>query len=116
MHVTHIIGRVGSDPKPLGQSGCAFSIATEEYNGATKQRETTWSRCVAFGKTAEIATKYVTKGRMIAVLATYQVREYTGSAGEKREDHSFRIRELELLPDGKNHQQQQAGDPGNPLW
>jgi single-strand DNA-binding protein len=116
MHVTHIIGRVGSDPKPIGQSGCAFSIATEEYNGSTKQRETTWSRCVAFGKTAEVATKYVTKGRMIAVTATYQVREYTSAAGDKREDHSFRIRELELLPDGRGQQPPQGGTGGDPLW
>ena len=113
MHTTTIVGRVGSDPKPVGQNGCAFSIATEEYNSSTQARETTWSRCVAFGKTAETAMKYVTKGRLIGVICRYQVREYTTQAGEKREDHSFFIRELELMPDGKQHTQA-APDPNAP--
>lgn len=115
MHVTLIIGRVGADPKPLGQSGCSFSVATDDWNGATKERETTWSRLVAFGKTAETATKYVTKGRMIAARCRYQVREYEVN-GEKRVDHSFLVDNLELLPDGTKQKQQQPQEEFEKLW
>jgi len=118
MHTTMIVGRVGSDPKPVGQSGCAFSIATDEWNSSTKERETTWSRCVAFGKTAETASKYVTKGRLVAVRCRYQVREYEVN-GEKRVDHSFLVDHLELLPDGTRQEEQKQNEPvenlGN-LW
>jgi len=117
MHTTTIVGRVGSDPKPLGQVGCYFSIATERYNGGTKQRETTWSRCKAFGKTAETCQKYVTKGRLVGVVAHYEVSKYKDSTGADREDHSFVIDNLELMPDGKQHapDPNAAPDP-NGVW
>jgi single-strand DNA-binding protein len=105
-----IVGRVGSDPKPLGQVGCYFSIATDRYNSSTKQRDTTWSRCKAFGKTAETCQKYVTTGRLVGVIAHYEVSKYTDKTGVEREDHSFIIDNLELLPDGKQHTQN-APDP-----
>ena len=114
MHTTTIVGRVGSDPKPLGQVGCYFSVATERYNGGTKQRETTWSRVKAFGKTAETCQKYVTSGRLVGITCHYEVSKYTDRTTQmEREDHSFVIDNLELLPDGKQHTQN-APDPNAP--
>lgn len=108
MHTTTIVGRVGGDPKPIGQNGATFSIATEEWNSSTQERETTWSRLVAFGKTAETVNKYVTKGRLIAVTCRYQIRDYKDKDGNDRQDHSFFITHLELLPDGKGKQDDAA--------
>jgi single-strand DNA-binding protein len=113
MHTTTIVGRVGADPKPLGQNGCYFSIATERYNSSTQQRDTTWSRLKAFGKTAETAGKYVTKGRLIAVICHYEVNDYESNDGTDRQDHSFVIDNLELLPDGKGQQPAAAGGFGH---
>lgn len=100
MNQANFVGRVGQDPQPVGSSGARFSIAIDEYNSQTKQQETLWVPLVAFGKTAEIVSKYVTKGRLVRVTCKFQIREYEHN-NEKRKDSNFFITELELLPDGK---------------
>ena len=125
MHSSTIVGRMGSDPKPLGQTGCYFSVATEAYNPASKQRETTWSRIKAFGKNAEFVNQYLGKGRLVAIVAHYEVSEYDDKqTGQKRQDHSFIVDRIEPLPDGSGQQRQQEQGFGNagpqggdrPLW
>lgn len=119
MNQCNFVGRVGQDPQPVGSSGARFSLAIDEYNSNTKQQETLWVPLVAFGKTAEVVTKYVTKGRLLRVTAKFQIREYEYQ-GEKRKDSNFFITDLELLPDGKGKQATPGGDPvptsGDKLW
>ena len=113
MHSTTIVGRMGSDPKPLGQTGCYFSVATESYNPGPKSRETTWSRIKAFGKSAEFAINYLSSGRLVAIVAHYEVSEYTDKDGNQRQDHSFIVDRIEPLPDGSKRQEQgQFGNAG----
>lgn len=68
------IGRLGRDPEmrylPNGDPVTSFSIATDrawnDKNGQ-KQKETTWFRCSVFGKRAEIANQYLSKGKLVMV-------------------------------------------------
>lgn len=60
-HTIIIVGNVGKDPEmrytPAGQAVTSFSVAcsrTYSKNGETC-RETTWFRCEAWGKLAEVA-------------------------------------------------------------
>lgn len=117
MNVCSFVGRVGQDPKPLGDNGARFSMAIDEYNSQTKSRETLWINCVAFGKTAETVKNYVEKGRLVGITARYQVRKYQ-SGGEERTDHGFIVDRLELLPDGSQKRKaaaQEDEDSGG-LW
>ena len=69
-----LIGNLGNDPEIVNlESGkllAKFSIATNEsYKNAEGEKvtDTQWHNVVAWGKTAEIVEKYVTKGKEIAI-------------------------------------------------
>ena len=49
-----------------------------------KQTKTDWHNIVAWGKTAEIIEKYVTKGKEVAVEGKLITRNYETKEGEKR--------------------------------
>lgn len=80
-----VIGRLGRDPEmrymPNGDPVTSFSIATDRvYNDRNggKQKETTWFRVSIFGKQAEIANQYLSKGKMVLVEGRLRVDPKTG--------------------------------------
>ena len=86
-----LIGNLGNDPEIINlESGkllAKFSIATNEsYKNAQGEKvtDTQWHNVVAWGKTAEIVEKYVTKGKEIAVEGKLTNRSYETKEGEKR--------------------------------
>ncbi len=80
-----VIGRLGRDPEmrymPSGDPVTSFSIATDrawnDKNGQ-KQKETTWFRCSVFGKQAESANQYLSKGKLVLVEGRLRVDPKTG--------------------------------------
>jgi single-strand DNA-binding protein len=85
-----LIGHVGQEPeiKNLENGKLAnFSIATNEnYTNAKgeKVEQTEWHRITAWGKTAEIIEKYVSKGKEIAIEGRLSTRSYEDKDGIKR--------------------------------
>ena len=86
-----LIGNLGNDPEILDLDGgkklAKFSIATNDSyrNGAGEVvKDTQWHNVVAWGKTAEIIEKYVTKGKEIGVSGKLTSRSYETKEGEKR--------------------------------
>jgi single-strand DNA-binding protein len=86
-----LIGNLGRDPElkatPSGQSVARFSVATTETwknQQGEKQSKTEWHNIVVWGKQAEIAEKYLRKGKQILVEGRIQYREYTGQDGVKK--------------------------------
>ena len=86
-----LIGHVGNDPeiKNLdgGQKVANLTIATNESyknDKGEKVEQTEWHKVVAWGKTAEIIEKYVTKGKEIAIDGKLTHRSYDDKNGEKR--------------------------------
>ncbi len=86
-----LIGRVGQDPevKTLegGKKVVTISIATSDVyykDNGDKVEQTEWHRVTAWGKTAEIIEKYVTKGKEIAIEGKLTHRTYEDKNGEKR--------------------------------
>ena len=85
-----LIGNLGNDPEIIalesGRKLAKFSLATNEsykdVNGE-KQTKTDWHNIVAWGKTAEIIEKYVTKGKEVAVEGKLTTRNYETKEGEK---------------------------------
>ena len=85
------IGNVGNDPeiKTLegGKKLASLSIATNESytnDKGEKVEQTEWHRVTAWGKTAEIIEKYVTKGKEVAIEGKLSHRSYDDKNGEKR--------------------------------
>ena len=99
-----LIGNVGQEPTitnlERGKKVVRLSLATNEhYKNAQgeKQTDTNWHTLVAWGKTAEIIEKYVTKGKEIAVKGKLTSRSYETSEREKRTVTEVVVNELLLL-------------------
>ena len=88
-HIT-IMGRLTRDPE-LRRTGsgiavASFSVAVDRDFGKNEngEKETDFIDCVAWRNTAEYVSKYVTKGRMVAVSGRLQIRSWTDKEGNKR--------------------------------
>jgi single-strand DNA-binding protein len=99
-----LIGHVGGQPDvrttETGMKWVRFSVATNAiYRGATGEKiiETQWHQLVAWGKTAEIAGKYMHKGREIAVEGKLINRNYTDKDGNKKYVTEVLVNEVLLL-------------------
>jgi single-strand DNA-binding protein len=86
-----LIGNVGNDPEIKsfdgGKKVANFTIATNEsYKNekGEKVEQTEWHKVVAWGKTAEIIEKFVTKGKEVAIEGKLTHRSYEDKNGEKR--------------------------------
>ena len=99
-----LIGHVGNDPeiKTLegGRKVANITLATNDhYTNAQgeKVEQTEWHRLAAWGATAELIEKYVTKGKEIAIEGKLTHRSYDDKNGEKRFVTEVTINELLLL-------------------
>ncbi|MFQ3173069.1 MAG: single-strand DNA-binding protein [Flavobacterium sp.] len=86
-----LIGHVGNDPEIKtfdgGRTLANLTIATNDSyknDKGEKVEQTEWHKVVAWGKTAEIIEKYVTKGKEIAIDGKLTHRSYEDKNGEKR--------------------------------
>ena len=63
---------------------CRFSVAVDRrFAKQGEERQTDFISVVAFGKTAEFASKFFEKGRMINVVGYIQTGSYTDKDGKK---------------------------------
>lgn len=84
-----IMGRLTRDPElRRTQSGTAvtsFSLAVDrDFKPQIGEKETDFIDVVVWGKTAEFAANYFTKGRMAIVEGRLQVRGWQDKDGNKR--------------------------------
>jgi single-strand DNA-binding protein len=86
-----LIGNVGNDPEIKtfdgGKKVVNFTLATNESyknDKGEKVEQTEWHRISAWGNTAEIIEKFVTKGKEIAIEGKLTHRSYDDKNGEKR--------------------------------
>lgn len=86
-----LIGNLGNDPEIInlesGKTLAKFAIATNESytnNKGEKITDTQWHNVVAWGKTAQIIEKFVTKGKEVAIEGKLTSRSYDDKDGNKR--------------------------------
>ncbi|MDO6596576.1 single-stranded DNA-binding protein [Oceanihabitans sp. 2_MG-2023] len=99
-----LIGNLGNDPEIInlesGKMLAKFSIATNEsYKNAQGEKvtDTQWHNVVAWGKTAEIVEKFVTKGKEVAIEGKLTTRSWEDKEGTKRHTTEVVCNELLLL-------------------
>ncbi|MDI1254608.1 MAG: single-stranded DNA-binding protein [Flavobacterium sp.] len=99
-----LIGHVGNEPevKAVGEGKklATLTLATNETyknDKGEKVEETQWHRLVAWGKTAELIEKYVSKGKEIGIGGKLTHRSYDDKNGEKRYVTEVVVSELLLL-------------------
>ena len=87
-----LVGNLGRDPEvrstPSGQKVANFTLATNrKWNDrdGNRQEQTEWHRIVCWGRQAEIAGQYLTRGKQIYVEGRLQTRSWDDQqSGEKR--------------------------------
>ncbi|MDO6490113.1 MAG: single-stranded DNA-binding protein [Cellulophaga sp.] len=102
-----LIGNLGNDPEIMNLDGgkklARFSVATNEtYKNAAGEKvtDTQWHNVVAWGKTAEIVEKYITKGKEIALEGKLVSRSYETKEGEKKYITEVNCNEILMLGKG----------------
>lgn len=86
MNKVILIGRLTKDPelRYAPNSGTPIARFTLAVNRPYKKDETDFISCIAFGKTGETITQYLTKGRQLAMTGSIRNGSYTAQDGSKR--------------------------------
>ena len=89
MNKVILIGNLAADPESRttnsGVAQCSLRIAVQRrFANAQGQRESDFFNVVCWRNTAEFATKYLSKGRKVAVEGSLQTRSYEAQDGSKR--------------------------------
>ena len=99
-----LIGNLGNAPEvktfDSGKKMARFSVATSEsYRNAKGEKvtETQWHNLVAWSKVAEIAEKFLTKGKEVAIEGKLINRSYEDKEGKKRTITEVQVNELLLI-------------------
>lgn len=86
-----ILGNLGQDPEvrmtQSGQQVATVNVATSESfttRDGRREDRTEWHRVVLWGKLAELAGKYLKKGRRIFIEGRLQTRSWDDQNGQKR--------------------------------
>lgn len=87
-NVTGNIGRIGELKTTEKSHVINFNIA-ESVDKDTTQ----WWSCLAFGKTAELISKYYQKGQQVSISGWLQKQEYEKD-GVKKESYSILVRDF----------------------
>lgn len=85
-----LVGRLTRDPEmrstSTNKSVCEFSVAVNKrFKPTDGSPDADFFRVVAWGKTAEFVSEYLTKGRLVGIEGRLQSRKYTTSDGQSRE-------------------------------
>ncbi|MEM6362017.1 MAG: single-stranded DNA-binding protein [Bacteroidota bacterium] len=99
-----LIGRLGKDPEvktlTSGKSLATFTMATSDayYNSeGEKVEDTQWHNIVAWGPKADVVSKYLVKGKEVAIEGKLIHRSYETSAGDKRYITEINMNELLMI-------------------
>jgi single-strand DNA-binding protein len=100
-----LIGNLGADPETRysasGSAICSVSVATSESwkdkQTGEKQDRTEWHRVKFFGKLAEIAGKYLKKGRQVYIEGSIRSSKYTDKEGIERWSTDIIANNMQML-------------------
>jgi single-strand DNA-binding protein len=99
-----LVGNCGADPElrytPAGTAVTTVNLATtEKYTDrdGNKQEKTEWSRLVFWRQLAEIAGKYLHKGKQIYVEGKLSTRKWTDQNGIERYTTEIVVDKMQML-------------------
>ena len=104
----------GANPMAVAK----FTLAVDRKFKKDGEQSVDFINCTAFGKTAEVIEKYVTKGTKIAVVGHIQTGSYTNKDGQKVYTTDVVIDELEFCESRSSQQSnsQPAPAPNDAEW
>jgi single-strand DNA-binding protein len=100
-----ILGNLTRDPEaralPSGQNVVNFSVATNRVytdKSGQKQQTAEFHNIVAFGKLADICSRFLNKGKMVLVEGRIQTRSWQAQDGSKRYRTEIVMENMQLGP------------------
>lgn len=104
-----VLGNLTRDPEvrslPSGQPVVSFSIATNRYYtdaSGQKKEDTEFHNIVAFGKIADIVSRYLTKGSLAFIEGRIKTRNWQDQSGQKHWKTEIIAEGLQLGPRNSN--------------
>jgi single-strand DNA-binding protein len=104
-----LVGNLGRDPElrytPQGTPVCAFTLATNERRrdkAGEFQDTTTWFRVTLWGRQAETASQYLTKGRPVYIEGRLRVDEWTDRDGRSRYTLEVHATDMHFIGGGRD--------------
>jgi len=106
-----LVGNLGRDPElrytPQGTPVCSFSMATNERRkdkSGEMQDQTTWFRVTLWGRQAETASQYLTKGRPVYIEGRLRVEEWTDRDGKARHTLEVHGTDMQFIGGGRGEE------------
>jgi single-strand DNA-binding protein len=97
-----------------------FTVAVDDWDSVAKEKTAQFFDCVAFGKQAETARDYLSKGRDVTIRGKQRKRSYDSKKheGEKVYVWELIVDEIELGPRPASHgtDDDDAPSSGSSLW
>ena len=110
-----IVGNLGRDPElrytPQGTPVCSFTVATNERRkdkAGEMQDSTTWFRVTLWGRQAETASQYLTKGRPVYIEGRLRVEEWQDRDGKQRHTLEVHATDMQFIGGGRG---EESGGP-----
>ena len=103
-----LVGNLGRDPElrytPQGTPVCSFSLATNERRKDRTTGEnndvTTWFRVTLWGRQAETASQYLSRGRPVYIEGRLRVEEWTDRDGKPRHTLEVHATDMQFIGGG----------------
>ncbi len=111
-----LMGRLGKDPVVRrldnGRIVANATLATNDYYTRDGQRleNTEWHNLEMWDKHAEIAEKYLKKGRVIYVEGKIKTDKFTDSEGQEKQVRKIRVQTLQLVDLGGKSNENREND------
>ena len=106
-----LVGNLGRDPElrytPQGTPVCSFSMATNERRKdktGEMQDQVTWFRVTLWGRQAETASQYLTKGKPVYIEGRLRVEEWTDRDGKPRHTLEVHGTEMQFIGGGRGEE------------
>lgn len=120
MNKVILIGRLTRDPEvrysETNEKTCIarYTLAVDRRIKQEGQQNTDFIGCVAFGKSAEFAEKYFTKGTKIAITGRIHTGSYTNREGKKIYTTDVVVEDQEFAESKAAGNQGRQQDPQQP--
>ena len=104
------MGRLTADPETrqtqTGMQVVKFTVAIDRMPDRNGEKKADCISCTAFNKTAEIVSRYFSKGKMIAVEGNLQNNNYTDQNGVKHYGMQILVNSVNFCGDRQQATQQ----------